>query len=177
MSRRVFIAKKWLFERYGAYSLLAFHCSSWKPMRRHLVSGFSKALLSLSHAQKRRALGSRLERCHNWAAFPSTCLSLYVHTRSKEVFHCRADIVNVALQRMVNQLSRRNHLGWNCNHWSLCSLYFRLLGTPGAQPKSSPCVIGVHFRAQLLQRTRCTYWVATTATILCDPSNATTSTH
>ena len=40
----------------------AFHCSSRKPMRRHFVSGFSKALLSLRHAQKRRSLGSRLCR-------------------------------------------------------------------------------------------------------------------
>ena len=35
-------------------------CSSRKPMRKTLVSGFPRALLSLSHAQKRRALGSRL---------------------------------------------------------------------------------------------------------------------
>ena len=35
-------------------------CSSRKPMRKTPVSGFPRALLSLSHAQKRRALGSRL---------------------------------------------------------------------------------------------------------------------
>ena len=34
----------------------AFHCSSRKPIRSHFVSGFPRALLSLSHAQKRRAL-------------------------------------------------------------------------------------------------------------------------
>ena len=38
----------------------AFHCSSRKPMRRHFVSGFPRALLSISLAQKIRALGSRL---------------------------------------------------------------------------------------------------------------------
>ena len=37
----------------------AFHCSSRKPTRRHLVSGFPRALLCLSYAQKRGALGSR----------------------------------------------------------------------------------------------------------------------
>ena len=40
----------------------AFDCSSRKPMRRHFVSGFPRALLSLSYAQKRRTLGSRVLR-------------------------------------------------------------------------------------------------------------------
>ena len=35
-------------------------CSSRKPMRKGPVSGFPRALLSLSHARKRRALASRL---------------------------------------------------------------------------------------------------------------------
>ena len=35
-------------------------CSSQKPMRKTPVSGFPRALLSLSHARKRRALASRL---------------------------------------------------------------------------------------------------------------------
>ena len=35
-------------------------CSSRKPMRKTPVSGFPRALLSLSHARKRRALASRL---------------------------------------------------------------------------------------------------------------------
>ena len=35
-------------------------CSSRKPMRKKPVSGFPRALLSLSHARKRRALASRL---------------------------------------------------------------------------------------------------------------------
>ena len=55
MRRRVLIAKNWLLEPYGACSLLmdapirnAFDCSSRKPMRRHFVSGFPRALLSLS---------------------------------------------------------------------------------------------------------------------------------
>ena len=33
--------------------------SSRKPMRKTLISGFPRALLSLSHSRKRRALGSR----------------------------------------------------------------------------------------------------------------------
>ena len=40
-------------------------CSSRKPMRKTLaVPGFSRALLSFSHARKRRALGSRLHYVH-----------------------------------------------------------------------------------------------------------------
>ena len=35
-------------------------CSSRKPMRKVPFSGFPRALLSLSHARKRRALGSKL---------------------------------------------------------------------------------------------------------------------
>ena len=35
-------------------------CSSRKPMRKTPVSGFPRALVSLSHARKRRALASRL---------------------------------------------------------------------------------------------------------------------
>ena len=35
-------------------------CYSRKPMRKTPVSGFPRALLSLSHARKRRALASRL---------------------------------------------------------------------------------------------------------------------
>ena len=35
-------------------------CSSRKPMRKTPLSGFPRALLSLSHARKRRALASRL---------------------------------------------------------------------------------------------------------------------
>ena len=35
-------------------------CSSRKTMRKTPVSGFPRALLSLSHARKRRALASRL---------------------------------------------------------------------------------------------------------------------
>ena len=38
----------------------AFYCSIRKPMRRHFVSGFPRTLLSISLAQKMRALGSRL---------------------------------------------------------------------------------------------------------------------
>ena len=38
----------------------AIHCSLQKPIKRHLVSGFPRALLSVSHGQKRRALGSKL---------------------------------------------------------------------------------------------------------------------
>ena len=58
MRLRVLMAKNWQFEPYGACSLLvanmnapirdAFDCSSRKPMRRHFVSGFPRALLSLS---------------------------------------------------------------------------------------------------------------------------------
>ena len=58
MRRGVLIAKNWLIEPYGACSLLvltmnapirgAFDCSSRKPMRRYFVSGFPRALLSLS---------------------------------------------------------------------------------------------------------------------------------
>ena len=36
-------------------------CSSRKPMRKTPVSGFPRALVSLSHARKRRALASRLQ--------------------------------------------------------------------------------------------------------------------
>ena len=49
----------------------AFDCSSRKPMRRHFVSGFPRALLSLSYAQKRRTLGSRVLRSPAGIAFIS----------------------------------------------------------------------------------------------------------
>ena len=48
MRGRVLVAKNWLFEHYGAWSLHAFDCSPRKPMRRQFVSGFARALLSLS---------------------------------------------------------------------------------------------------------------------------------
>ena len=54
-------------------------CSSRKPMRKTPVSGFPRALLSLSHARKRRALASRLYRTVHAKS------SWFVNFRSKAI--------------------------------------------------------------------------------------------
>ena len=58
MRRRTLVANNWLFEpsrrlltpraNVNAPIRDAFDCSSRKPMKRHIVSGFPRALLSLS---------------------------------------------------------------------------------------------------------------------------------
>ena len=47
-------------------------CSSRKPMRKTPVLGFPRALLSLSHARKRRALASRLKNEGNNSSIPGS---------------------------------------------------------------------------------------------------------
>ena len=51
-------------------------CSSRKPMRKTPVSGFPRALRSLSHARKRRTLASRLTFTHSLLPAPFSQESL-----------------------------------------------------------------------------------------------------
>ena len=82
MRRRVLIAKNWL--NIGTLRCLltprtnmnapirdAFDCSSRKPMRRHFVSGFPKALLSLSQEKS-----SGVEIFFNVNKYPRSHLTL-----------------------------------------------------------------------------------------------------
>ena len=67
--------------RYRLSNQKRFQCYNGKPIRAGSVPGFLRALLSLRHTQKSRALGSRMAWANNLCAKPHDFLSCMRNVR------------------------------------------------------------------------------------------------
>ena len=103
-------------------------------MRRHFVSGFQRAFLSLSHAQKRRALGSRLYVALNKNGVVESKQEIMVPNKLKS--HKSAHTVRgwptlkdveSFRNRLVRELYERTFMSeYNENHWHHFNLNIKI---------------------------------------------------